>query len=107
MVLLVATVDNQANSAQNVRHACNATSWRLRTAGEDKLDDFVLTNQTHTYVYRVPERSGPGSMETSSKIWMCVNLVATDWLRVLLAFVNHSHVCLVKLASFSASRNSS
>lgn len=38
--------------------------------GDLKEDDYVLTNRTHTYVYRVPERAGPGRNEASSKIWM-------------------------------------
>lgn len=40
--------------------------------GDLKDDDFVLTNHTHTYIYRVPERAGPGpgKNEASSKIWM-------------------------------------
>ncbi len=38
--------------------------------GKFKDDDYVLTNATHTYVYHVPERAGPGKNELSSKIWM-------------------------------------
>jgi len=36
----------------------------------DKKDDNVPTNGTHTYVYQLPERSGPGPEEPSSKMWM-------------------------------------
>lgn len=40
------------------------------TSGADKADDGVPTNGTHTYVYFVPERAGPGPEEPSSKLWM-------------------------------------
>lgn len=39
-------------------------------AGANKADDDVPTNGTHTYVYFVPERAGPGPEEPSSKLWM-------------------------------------
>jgi FtsP/CotA-like multicopper oxidase with cupredoxin domain len=40
------------------------------TSGEDKADDDVPTNGQHTYVWHVPDRSGPGPMEGSSVGWM-------------------------------------
>ena len=40
------------------------------TSGEDKADDGVPTGQTHTYVWEVPERAGPGPGDGSSVLWM-------------------------------------
>ena len=40
------------------------------TSGPDKLDDSVPPGRTHTYVWRVPERAGPGPMDPSSVMWM-------------------------------------
>jgi len=40
------------------------------TSGGDKADDSVATGQSFTYVWKVPERSGPGPMEGSSTMWM-------------------------------------
>jgi hephaestin len=40
------------------------------TSGGDKADDAVATGQTYTYVWKVPERAGPGPMEGSSTMWM-------------------------------------
>lgn len=40
------------------------------TTGADKADDSVPPGGTHTYVWRVPERSGPGPMDPSSVMWM-------------------------------------
>lgn len=40
------------------------------TNGADKADDSVATGKTFTYVWQVPERSGPGPMEGSSTMWM-------------------------------------
>lgn len=39
------------------------------TSGEDHQDE-VPPNGTHTYLWDVPERSGPGPMEGSSAVWM-------------------------------------
>lgn len=39
-------------------------------AGADKLDDTVMPNATHTYVWEVRERSGPGPADSSSVVWM-------------------------------------
>jgi FtsP/CotA-like multicopper oxidase with cupredoxin domain len=40
------------------------------TSGADKADDAVATGDTFTYVWKVPERAGPGPMEGSSTMWM-------------------------------------
>jgi FtsP/CotA-like multicopper oxidase with cupredoxin domain len=40
------------------------------TTGADKVDDAVPTGGTHTYIWEVPKRSGPGPMDGSSVLWM-------------------------------------
>jgi len=40
------------------------------TSGGDKADDGVPPGGTHTYVWPVPERAGPGPMDGSSVMWM-------------------------------------
>jgi hephaestin len=40
------------------------------TSGAGKADDAVKPGQTHTYVWRVPERAGPGAGDGSSVMWM-------------------------------------
>jgi FtsP/CotA-like multicopper oxidase with cupredoxin domain len=40
------------------------------TAGRDKADDAVPPGGTHTYVWQVPERAGPGPADGSSVMWM-------------------------------------
>ncbi len=40
------------------------------TGGSDKDDDGVPPGGTHTYVWKVPERAGPGPMDGSSALWM-------------------------------------
>jgi manganese oxidase len=40
------------------------------TTGADKADDAVETGRSYTYVWKVPERAGPGPMEGSSTMWM-------------------------------------
>jgi hephaestin len=40
------------------------------TSGADKTDDGVPPGSTHTYVWPVPERAGPGSGGPSSVFWM-------------------------------------
>lgn len=40
------------------------------TEGNDKLDDGVPPGGTHTYVWPVPERAGPGRGDPSSVMWM-------------------------------------
>jgi manganese oxidase len=40
------------------------------TTGADKSDDAVPPGGTHTYVWKVPDRAGPGPMDGSSVMWM-------------------------------------
>jgi FtsP/CotA-like multicopper oxidase with cupredoxin domain len=40
------------------------------TGGADKADDGVPPGSTHTYVWAVPERAGPGHGDPSSVFWM-------------------------------------
>jgi FtsP/CotA-like multicopper oxidase with cupredoxin domain len=40
------------------------------TSGKDKLDDAVPPGGRHTYVWKVPERAGPGPGDGSSVMWM-------------------------------------
>jgi manganese oxidase len=40
------------------------------TGGGDKEDDAVGPGDTHTYVWEVPERAGPGPMDPSTILWM-------------------------------------
>ncbi|MGB8702357.1 MAG: multicopper oxidase domain-containing protein [Thermosynechococcaceae cyanobacterium] len=40
------------------------------TSGDRKLDDVVAPGQTHTYIWKVPERAGPGPHDLSSILWM-------------------------------------
>lgn len=40
------------------------------TSGKDKADDDVLPGSTHTYIWQVPERAGPGPGDPSSLVWL-------------------------------------
>ncbi|HLX84198.1 MAG TPA: multicopper oxidase domain-containing protein [Terriglobales bacterium] len=40
------------------------------TSGPDKEDDAVPPGKTHTYVWKVPERAGPGPNDPSSIVWL-------------------------------------
>ncbi len=40
------------------------------TSGSDKADDAVPPGGTHTYIWPVPERAGPGPGDPSSILWM-------------------------------------
>jgi manganese oxidase len=40
------------------------------TSGADKTDGGVPPGGTHTYVWQIPERSGPGPSDTSSVFWL-------------------------------------
>ena len=40
------------------------------TSGADADDDAVPPGGTHTYVWKVPERAGPGPMDGSTALWM-------------------------------------
>src|SRR5262245_41800156 len=46
------------------------TPYNDATSGADKNDDAVPTGSTHTYRWEVPERAGPGLMDSSSVLWM-------------------------------------
>jgi FtsP/CotA-like multicopper oxidase with cupredoxin domain len=46
------------------------TPYNDGTSGADKNDDAVPTGSTHTYRWEVPERAGPGPMDSSSVLWM-------------------------------------
>jgi FtsP/CotA-like multicopper oxidase with cupredoxin domain len=40
------------------------------TSGADKADDAIPPGGTHTYVWEVPERAGPGPNDPSSVVWL-------------------------------------
>jgi FtsP/CotA-like multicopper oxidase with cupredoxin domain len=40
------------------------------TSGKDKKDDLVPPGGEHTYLWRVPERAGPGPADPSSIVWL-------------------------------------
>jgi FtsP/CotA-like multicopper oxidase with cupredoxin domain len=40
------------------------------TSGKDKSDDVVAPGKTHTYIWKVPKRAGPGPMDPSTVLWM-------------------------------------
>ncbi len=40
------------------------------TRGRNKDDDAVAPGKTHTYIWQVPERAGPGPMDPSTVLWM-------------------------------------
>ncbi len=46
------------------------TPYNDGTSGSDKADDAVPPGGTHTYIWLVPERAGPGPMDGSSLAWM-------------------------------------
>lgn len=46
------------------------TPYRDGTTGADRADDAVAAGGTHTYVWAVPERAGPGPGDGSSVMWM-------------------------------------
>ncbi len=46
------------------------TPYNDGTSGADKADDDVKPGGTHTYVWEVPERAGPGAGDGSSVMWM-------------------------------------
>ena len=45
-------------------------SYADSTSGNLKTDDAVPPGGTHTYIWTVPERSGPGPGDSSSVLWM-------------------------------------
>lgn len=40
------------------------------TSGKDKDDDAVPPGKTHVYIWKVPERAGPGPNDPSSVVWL-------------------------------------
>jgi len=40
------------------------------TSGSEKSDGAVLPGATHTYIWEVPERAGPGPLDPSSVFWL-------------------------------------
>jgi manganese oxidase len=46
------------------------TPYSDATSGKDKADDAVPPGKTHTYVWQVPDRAGPGPGDASSTMWM-------------------------------------
>lgn len=55
-----------------LRYAKNAEGapYADGTSGADKADDAVAPGDTYTYVWEVPERSGPGPHDPSSVLWI-------------------------------------
>ena len=50
--------------------ASEGTHYNDGTTEQDKHDDLVAPGATYTYTWEVPERSGPGSNDPSSIIWL-------------------------------------
>ena len=46
------------------------THYEDGTSGKDKADDLIAPGASHTYVWSVPERSGPGPKDTDSIVWL-------------------------------------
>ena len=40
------------------------------TSGADRADEALPPGATHTYVWEVPERAGPGPMDANTTLWM-------------------------------------
>lgn len=50
--------------------ASEGTPYNDETSDDDKADDAVPPGATHTYVWEIPERAGPGRGDPSSIVWM-------------------------------------
>jgi len=50
--------------------ASEGASYDDGTSGADKAGNAVAPGRTYTYLWRVPERAGPGPMDPSSIMWM-------------------------------------
>ncbi|MEA2589090.1 MAG: hypothetical protein QOH66_2017, partial [Actinomycetota bacterium] len=50
--------------------ASEGASYDDGTSGADKAGDAVAPGRTYTYLWRVPERAGPGPKDPSSIMWM-------------------------------------
>lgn len=46
------------------------THYEDGTTGGDKADDIIAPGQSHTYIWQVPERSGPGPNDSNSIVWL-------------------------------------
>ncbi|HYE33831.1 multicopper oxidase domain-containing protein [Methylocaldum sp.] len=46
------------------------THYEDGTSGDDRKDDVVEPGETDTYIWKVPERSGPGPADPSSIVWL-------------------------------------
>ena len=58
--------------------ASEGTPYLDGTEGAAKADDAVPPGSTHTYVWPVPERAGPGPNDPSSVLWMYHSHVHED-----------------------------
>jgi hypothetical protein len=63
------TVTMHPHGVQYAKDAEGAT-YRDGTSGSVKADDGIPRGGTYTYLWTVPERSGPGPMDGSSVLWM-------------------------------------
>lgn len=52
------------------RKDSEGTHYADGTSGDDRKDDAVEPGETHTYLWQVPERSGPGPEDPSSIVWL-------------------------------------
>ncbi len=48
------------------------------TSGADKEDDAVPPGKTHIYIWKVPERAGPGPNDPSSIVWLYHSPTSTN-----------------------------
>ncbi len=63
------TVTMHAHGVRYTKDAEGAT-YNDNTSAAVKADDAVRSGGTYTYIWQVPERSGPGPMDGSSVLWM-------------------------------------
>ncbi|HTF61683.1 MAG TPA: multicopper oxidase domain-containing protein [Edaphobacter sp.] len=63
------TVTMHPHGVQYTKDSEGAT-YNDGTSGTVKADDAVHRGDTYTYLWTVPERSGPGPMDGSSVLWM-------------------------------------
>ncbi len=52
------------------RKDSEGTHYADGTSGDDRKDDLVKPGETHTYVWQVPDRSGPGPEDPNSVVWL-------------------------------------
>ena len=60
----------RAPARRFLRQELRGCGLRRRDVGRARADDMVQPGTTYTYVWHVPERAGPGSMDGSSVMWM-------------------------------------